>query len=691
MTRSSNPPFWALATYLLLQMVIANNAFTAFDCESDNAQHMPLDITSAAQCPDPQKDFLKATPIRAQLVQTDSEIAVDGYACKATISKVITRSGYDCIMYNHQTLLDQEMVEFTGDECRHAVKTGTVVVNGKPYRAAIGKAVFDEYYSAGRNDNNGDCEYETVVRGDEIFPYSYEITRIRINIEHLRGEADGAQERVTFTNGLIASFKDGSAFDHFLGTVTWETNIADCSSQVSNMWFGNATIHRRVGFAMQDSVVMIRDKITKQYLGLILKTQIILCGKVCWNTQIKGIVTCFPVEGEVPIDNAIFQAHFDQLNVNVQAQIGFAHLSTNFAMRKRFANVVTDLCVLDRRTLNIKLQMISGGNNDHALLDLLEINGKGTRLYRAGSVAYIQRCVPVEVRRYNFPNCTQELPVVRKGRNVTLDNVEFVDLFTYTIVPYPTTFPCSPVMPTFYNINGEWICSNPSFTTCAPPRQLNTSMTTGQALLESFTEGIGELAYSEAQGKLHITFLRESAARSAVTQYTVHRLAGSTDSGLGSFLSKEDIRNLQFDIHDYMFPLISWAGRFGIYFFGIVTLILMIVKALATMWRVYKIIQRDGCGARAGAGILDVFIQLFSVPIKILVEAFDQAKDTSDLNTVDRDIEAQHSARPSAPGLVPTHAELLHTVHVLQASLNGLNARLETIEFPPERRDQDHS
>ena len=83
------------------------------------------------------------------------------------------------------------------------------------------------------------------------------------------------------------------------------------------------------------------------------------------------------------------------------------------ATANRFAQVQAELCAVEWKTLFNKLQAVAGGDNSYALLD---IYGHGHQVYQAGAVVYVTKCIPVDIPRVEFKNCTQEVPVLYRNQ-----------------------------------------------------------------------------------------------------------------------------------------------------------------------------------------------------------------------------------------------------------------------------------
>ena len=484
---------------MIISLAMEAGALTAYDCQHQEAAYQAVDLMRPAACPDPEKDYEPARPQRLQLLQVDSRMPVKAYRCQATMSKRVTRCGYDSISYGSLWPVWLQDQPLTPEECRKAVRAEAVTIEGRVYKAKMDRTQKYRFFSKGFLDDEMDCTPVTGFEsGGRWFVRSTEETVLEITLTTVRGTADTATGEVVFTNGIRANYKDLVVRDALEGTMVWQAEEPGCEDTVSEVFNGITDLHRLSNAPnLQGSIILVRNNDTAQFAGLVLKAIATTCGVRCFTTQVKGLIVCPYREGDEPLPKASFKAHFEPGQVDLQTQLGYLHVTTNMAMASRFVQVQTELCQLDRRTLFNKLQAIAGAHNHYALLDLY---GPGHQVYMAGAAAYVTRCVPVDVTRVDFHNCTQEVPVAYN--NATW----FVDPFNRILSPFPTVLPCSDLMPVRWQLNGQWYCSHPQVLPCHAPVQLNTT-TSPYAPVHNFTLGMGKGIYSAEQKKQHERYI----------------------------------------------------------------------------------------------------------------------------------------------------------------------------------------
>ena len=401
-----------LAAVLILLRVATlrqTEALVAYDCHHENTTYQVIDLIEPAPCPDPERDYDPPIQHQIQLVQVDTQMPVKAHRCKVMVSKKVTRCGFNSLVYGSTWPVWLQETKLTPTECRQAVEKGKMTVEGKTYEAPMDQTTPYRFYSRGQLSDNMDCTYVAGFEsGGRWFWYSTEETILDITVSTVRGTADTATGQAIFGNGIRANYKDLVIRDAIEGMLVWDSKEPGCSDTVSEIFRGEATLHRRHGTnGLVDAVVMIRHNATDQFAGLVLKAVITTCDIRCFTTQIRGLVVCPYREGDKPVPKREFRAHFSISQVDLQTQLGFLHVTTNMAAADRFARVQSELCNVDRRTLFNKLQAIAGANNQYALMDLY---GAGHQVTQGGAAVYVTRCTPVDVTRVEHVNCTQEVP-----------------------------------------------------------------------------------------------------------------------------------------------------------------------------------------------------------------------------------------------------------------------------------------
>ena len=520
----------------------------AYDCEHRDVKMETIDLTQPEECPDPERDYEPRVLAHAQLLQTATDTPMTAFQCKVHRTKTVRRCGFNSIAYGGKTIAWQTAVPLEATECRKALTTGTLYVDGRRHQVQPGKVNRFVFFSHGNVDDQGNCETEDFVSEGLAFRKSYERTELLVDLQTIKGTRDASSGTAFFSNGLRAHFADGILRDAFVGTLVWNTSIPDCEDTVSQVYTGGVELHRWRNNRKRDlsrSIVMVESGgagSAGRYVGLVIRSATTICRHECWTTQIRGMVYC-SVDKDQPAGNFEFQANVETEQAWVQSQVGHTHLGSNLRMYDRFEAVQRDLCETDRKVLSTRLQLMSGSHNPHSLNDLM---GPGHSVQVAGAVAYVTQCVLVEAIKVEYRNCTLEIPVTVNG------TLRFADPLSWVLRDVPVTVPCDSTAPVRWLLNGDWYCSTPKTHRCQPPTRLEPGTTTFKD--EDFTTGLGGSAYSDKQIEEHRFSVRVLNSRDAVnTKATNDMLTSGRKNSDGSIilgppLNSDELGNIKQDV-----------------------------------------------------------------------------------------------------------------------------------------------
>lgn len=607
-----------LGIWAIQKKPTGTEGLTVYDCQEDKLTFTTVDLIEPERCADPENDYEAPRHQTVQLLQTATEVPVLGYQCKVSITKEVTRCGFDSIQYGTQAPVWEKDIEVTPAECRQATSKHVLSVDNKVYEVDLGKTTVEQFYSHGWLAEDGSCTTTKFESGGMWFEKSYERTTMRIRVQVLRGTADGSTGKVVFANGLRANFADGVLRDAMEGTIVWDSTVAKCADTTSEVYYGAAKLHEKKGSTIVEGILMIEDDEKKQYAGLVLRQPQSVCRVRCYSTQIKGLVACLLHDLDTPLPRRSFKEYFDPTRTNLQTQLAHLHLSTNMRMYDRFETVQADLCSLDRRVLYNKLQAIAGTHNPYALLDLY---GPGHTVYVAGAAAYVARCAPVEAIRADFDNCTEEVPVFVNGIR------QFADPYTWVLKPFPTVIPCSDVMPVRWKISGLWYCATPQARPCPSPHKLNISV---EYLMEAvdFTRGIGQGIFTPDQLEQNKVFRIAHASRRPVLAEITNTATGhaSGNGHLGHFVADQHLEELSYSLGFYILPAFWMFGTTWHYVTGALMLLFLVKILVGSLLRAYVLYLERGVGFWIVGACWHTVFMIMRAPIQVIQRVTDAAE-----------------------------------------------------------------
>ena len=363
-----NNRFRRLVALLLCVYICANgptptSSLQTFDCQSEKATFQVIDLTEPAACPDPIRDFEPPVPLRVQILQTDTAVPVKAHQCRITMSKTVTRCGFTSISYGIRRAMWEKNYELTPRECENAVKYGELRVEGRNYEVPAGTKKTFVFYSHGSVDRKGNCKTSSFVTDGQLYTKSYEETILVIHLSELHGSYDLSSGTVSFRNGLTISYKHGVLRDAYAGTIVWNSSEPACQNTVSQVYEGNATLHRMKGDTFAGSIVMVNNEATGQHAGLLLQTPRSTCRAACYSTQVKGIVACMLREMEDPIPKHAFKPSFQTEGANLRTEFSGLYLRYGMFTGEKFEEMSTDICDVQREVIFGRFHALAGSSN----------------------------------------------------------------------------------------------------------------------------------------------------------------------------------------------------------------------------------------------------------------------------------------------------------------------------------------
>lgn len=596
-------------------------AFRAFDCNHDNATTVALDLTEPEQCPDPVDAYEPPEQMKVQVFQMDRRRELHAINCKATVTREVTHCGVGSLSYSTQPVEWEKSLEISPSLCRSMQHPkSTFKFDGQEFSAGIPQLIRYQYYSYGNVTEDGYCETTTFTRNGIKYTGAYEQTFLTLSILTVKGMANPDTNEVVFDNGVRAPLADLAVTDDEMGLMLWRHVSTKCEEELSHVFTGNATVHYSKDEEDHGTLVVINDR--NRVAGLVLKESTTVCGHHCYRTQIDQVFACLLREKDAMMPTVAFKVETDQARVSMHTQIGFQHVEMQMTVMDRLRYVQGRVCEVERKTAFNKLQNLSGDRNPHALLDTF---GKGHRVVTAGAVAYVTRCIPVEVVRTDWANCTEEIPV-RLG-NATV----FADAFSKVLQTYPTEVVCDEVTPIMWNIHGDWFCSSPSVTPCTAPLKLKLNASAFH--YPTLGSGLGLSLYSLDQRRRHQRSMERGSSRRAVVAKFANdmrdRQGDPSDDrlhhGSGRFYVAADpfmVTNLAALIGLTVSPIFRWFGDAGVMAFGALTIISLCNYVLSTLMRMWQIYQVRGCGIFLLAGLWAATAHLVTYPVAALKNWF---------------------------------------------------------------------
>ena len=495
-------------------------ALRAYDCKHVGCKIQAIDTTKVGDCPDPETDFAPVEIRRAQILGSGGGHAVEVARCEVHISRDVTTCGDWSDTFGTRGITWDKEWRLPTADCWEALRTGFVTIFDRTFELTIGLELKEQWFSQGGLDANGVCTWADPPISYRGVSYrrAYEQSRIRITITRSSGTRNPSTGMISLAGGVLsAPFSDGHSWDAYEGLFLWETTGSgdyDCAADTLTEYYNGdlqvfdkldrkkAASKRAIdrgehaGLNQEDvdmshtgAVLVVGLQNKGQHMGIMLGGSIQVCGKICHQvTNLRGHVACFynahnhalfpeAAKGLGQVSSTERGRLMLAINDN-KALSDYQFIQTNMIMQGKLANMVSEMCRIEKLVLEGKIQSISNGGNRYAMMDLY---GPGYLLAPAGpGVAYLTECFPVQVRQVHYANCSEEVPVVRVQGGINQEairnqsqsdpnqiedsdageeRVVFMDPVNLILQDLPTVRACSALLPARWFLVGHWFCS----------------------------------------------------------------------------------------------------------------------------------------------------------------------------------------------------------------------------------------
>jgi hypothetical protein len=134
------------------------------------------------------------------------------------------------------------------------------------------------YFSHGNSTAGGHCKGEAFTSNNVYFRRHYKLTRIEILIWDMPRNYRPELDEMYFPQiSLTYDFDAVKDFDGQLGTLAWDSVTLPCDDTISQVYNGQAETRKRKHGSNIGSIVMVETPKSEQYIGLVLKSPLLVC------------------------------------------------------------------------------------------------------------------------------------------------------------------------------------------------------------------------------------------------------------------------------------------------------------------------------------------------------------------------------------------------------------------------------
>jgi hypothetical protein len=601
---------------VLLGLWTEGSCFLAYDCMNRTVRHAKFDVLEPSHCEQPEADYQEAQEQVVQILQSIDEITVEGYQCKATVTRSVTRCQFDSLTYGGTVFTEFERnLEITPQQCRAIQKSKSFVFEQQTLTVTDGAPISREYFSHGSRDNNGNCVTDSWFRNGAEYKKSFEQTVLRLEARPRSATVALADNAIFFKNSLQGAYRDGNIQDVAEGTIVWDVAEGDCTNDVSTVYYGGAMVHQPKTGSAKPTFVLIHEPEDERAVGLILGKAGTVCGVQAHKTQIRGlsVVLMRPLDRELLTPSKVRSS--PRVDQDLRSQNSYLHLTAQLTLQKSFHVLAQNLCELERSVLQTKLNMLATSSRP---LFGKALFGAGKKANVAGRVAYVSDCPSVEVTRRDYPNCTVEIPVRTPDHRHL-----FADPLTFFLVETPQVVPCDPLTPIMWKVGESWYCANPDTRACESPGTVSPNPIRDDIYELDFS-GFRDSLFTPAQWEQHERSLRTYDTRTAVVADLANVALLSrendygTDLGVNGLLTLGDLSSVTMTIGNQLLPFFSAVGNTYSILIGTLVVANWIKVLFGWLLRTAVLYRQFGCSPRLLVGFWSTLTAIFMLPLATL-------------------------------------------------------------------------
>ena len=608
-------------------MAASVECLVGYDCHHENIQTVALNLMEPGLCPNPTTDFHPMTKEQIQVIQVDVAAEVIGYVCSARATKFATYCGrpiHPHVSYGQLTSQWEQLEMIDEDTCWNAVNNKVLDVLDKSWPIVMDVVHKPPpFMSHGMKEStNGQCYTEDFITNNVEYKSSYQEVNAEFKVSKIFGARRQNAEKVKFYSDLNqeVDYEKGTQWLDFKGRLVWSTeDPANCSDHVRPVYEGKAETHKRKGTSDKRDMIVVTNRGKQgKHMGLVLGGPLKVCGQDCHTTDsLDGFAVCFFTDKAKPqfLNASIVYSSLKQIRdlerADFKSYSDHQTATMKQYMDQLFRKHSMEICDNRRRIIQSKLHAMSGSNNEYALFDLY---GPGYQVVPAGpAVAYVIKCVAVQVVIIGTGYCSDEVPVVkllgsevggrirssedkdvREANKTTL----FMDPVTRVLKKFGTPRPCSEHFPIRWFLDEDWYCSKRlGPVKCSGPQTYHVDYTSFTANA-SFLDGLKGLGFTTPQmmKEMHTYIDTVTHDHQATAKVATHMIENADGHTMGSTLSRGDYSRMQ----EWTTPtwIYSIFGTFSnsvthTISLGVLCVVLAILAKMWWSWRTKKNVSNE--------------------------------------------------------------------------------------------------
>jgi hypothetical protein len=139
--------------------------FLVYDCSQDQLKTQTIELTAPKDCKDPATYYYPERMTQLKIIMTDRDRPIMATQCLVLkTQEVICCRGHPSFHYGSAKIVINQPVEVTLQECRDALITSKIYVQGQQMDFTVGVSQLHQYYTKGGRALDGTCAITTFAR-----------------------------------------------------------------------------------------------------------------------------------------------------------------------------------------------------------------------------------------------------------------------------------------------------------------------------------------------------------------------------------------------------------------------------------------------------------------------------------------------------------------------------------------------
>ncbi len=244
--------------------------FQAYNCSNSSNPVDMYSLLDPEPYPDVAMDDVVKRMLHGEIVQMKRERLIRITRCHVVKSIMSQYCGWQSRAGVVRYLKFHEPYTVEPSACRHAKKTGMIVINKKSWPVQMG-GLSD--YLEGSLDLAHNCQVGTHTHGGVVIDCHVTQSILEVSVRMEWARVDEVSGMITTTSGIIAPVTDRSMMETLDGTYVWEYSQEDCPDSIVQLYLGSIKVLSNSSTSYVGGLAIVEGSTKDQVAGLELGEQ----------------------------------------------------------------------------------------------------------------------------------------------------------------------------------------------------------------------------------------------------------------------------------------------------------------------------------------------------------------------------------------------------------------------------------